>query len=1123
MPRLFTAVTACLVAGGGLLLPLVPTVSAHLAVIRQGAESAASLEGGDRTGQALAAGDFNGDGYDDLAIGAPDEVVNGLADAGAVIIVYGSKDGLTHIGSVFRTAGTIGNTVAAGAHFGHALAAGNFNGDLSPAGRPYDDLAIGAPFDPVGTTARSGRVYVLHGGSGGIGSATFVTLTQGPAGGLTELDDDFGYALTVGSFNGDAYDDLAIGGPGEDSDAGAVFHYYGSNIGLTGAGAGFFKQSDLGGTNVAGDRFGSALASANLYDSSHGDLAVSAPLRSVAGTPFAGVVYLLRGSAAGLVSTAAHSYSAASVDAVIGTDRFGGSLAAGHLRMGDFESLAIGEPNRDVSGNAAAGRVIVVEGSAGGLDFTQKNILTQTGAELEGNDTFGWSVAVGPWDLDDYEDLAVGSQGETIGSAASAGLVQVFTGRATGPSTTFMLRFAQEDLNDVSEISDALGAALVFGIFDNSGRANLAAGAPGEDTSNDIKYNARGVDVEEFTDAGQAFVIAPWRQPSNPLTCRNAVVTDCEGEYVYSLRPFDRVRVASTTKVMTLLIARERSELPPFDPNFVNPVSYYTIPSWLTESDQPGGTRHEFVTAEQWRLQDLMQLMIDMSGNDVAYAIADHLTGGDNDWDGNNTVSAFVDEMNARAAAPDLDMVGSDPAHPRTRFTNPAGLDTGDPWSTPADMAKLMRVAMANPVVKAMLGPACPANNATPCHEFDYLSPLGFAREWSQISDFQYVDQAASQPTSFKPGTTVFAQKPWLYGKDAVGGRVVGGAFGYNLDTSTRALRILDMDALLTLGVNRCGARAALPAGSLSDPGPPSLILSGIPTAQDSARAGGMGLVESEDDSLQIDVAHQSGTGPATLELRIWQGGGTTVPAGQGVPFGIAPFEAHEGIVIANLDTVPVSLRITVNHPPSQQSIVLAPAATVSIPPHSGPRVERFSMLIENLSTGAAAPLDVHERGYRFQLNLASPGAVFSAFLKREGVPGGAAIGIGTTGHDANPGNLVLVAVHSPQYPVGVGEPLPGVSLLRDLHIGTPWPNPFTAQVRIPFGLRRAGEVSLGIYDLQGRRVRRWAGRGYPRGSWAVTWDGRSDGGERVRAGVYLYAFALDGARAASGRLMLVR
>jgi hypothetical protein len=272
--------SACRRVGAGLLATTCVALAAsapalaHLSIIRQGAESAGALESGDLTGFKLAVGDFNGDGYDDLAIGVPYETIGSTPGAGAVVVVYGTKNGLTHEGAHYRSATTIGGTRVAQARFGDALAAGDFNGD------GYDDLAIGAPGDQVSGVA-AGRVYVLHGSSAGLGSTMARSLTQNLIGGVNEAGDQFGAALAVGDFNGVLYDDLAIGTPGEDTGAGAVSYVYGSIVGLTTIGAGYFKQSHLGGTNTPGDSFGRALAAGQLYGLSYDDLVVSAPNRDV--------------------------------------------------------------------------------------------------------------------------------------------------------------------------------------------------------------------------------------------------------------------------------------------------------------------------------------------------------------------------------------------------------------------------------------------------------------------------------------------------------------------------------------------------------------------------------------------------------------------------------------------------------------------------------------------------------------------------------------------------------------------------------------------------------------------------------------------------------------------------
>src|SRR5579871_6792363 len=90
----------------------------------------------------VAKGDFNGDGFADLAIGEPGATISGQASAGDVIILYGSSSGLTAAGKALFYEGpdrSLPGTPTAGDQFGSALASGDFNGD------GFSDLAIGVP------------------------------------------------------------------------------------------------------------------------------------------------------------------------------------------------------------------------------------------------------------------------------------------------------------------------------------------------------------------------------------------------------------------------------------------------------------------------------------------------------------------------------------------------------------------------------------------------------------------------------------------------------------------------------------------------------------------------------------------------------------------------------------------------------------------------------------------------------------------------------------------------------------------------------------------------------------------------------------------------------------------
>lgn len=260
------------VVGKGLSTTLAPTL---LSLYAAGGQDIAHA--GDRFGYALAAGDFNGDGRDDLAVGIPGhDFWDSSAqpwNTGAVQIHYGEPGGIQTVGEHLLESlpdGDIYDIPGELDELGRALAAGDFDGD------GYADLAIGGPqTSNLDITPGGGGVVVLHGGLGGLMPVNGYLIHQddAPVPDGAENPDDFGWALAAGNFNGDfrfgpngqyfPIDDLAMSAPGEDG-IGAVMVMLGSEFGLIFTDSVYLGADDVGGVGEAGDRFGQSLASGNF-------------------------------------------------------------------------------------------------------------------------------------------------------------------------------------------------------------------------------------------------------------------------------------------------------------------------------------------------------------------------------------------------------------------------------------------------------------------------------------------------------------------------------------------------------------------------------------------------------------------------------------------------------------------------------------------------------------------------------------------------------------------------------------------------------------------------------------------------------------------------------------------
>jgi hypothetical protein len=399
-------------------------------------------EAGDAFGATVACGDFDVDGFDDLAVGVPREDVGTQPDAGAVNVLFGSGSGLETTDDQIWTQDTEGvkGGAESGDAFGSVLSVGQFD-----AGR-MADLAIGVPQEDEDATLDVGGVHVLYGSVTGPTATAddYWSQTDEAVTGLGEADDDFGATLVSGDFDGDDFDDLAIGAPREDVggavNSGSVNILFGDTSGLTGSDDQIWSQdSDLvQGDAEENDSFALSLAAGDFDDDGFDDVAVGAPGEDLTAHGNAGAVNVLYGAGTGLTSSGDQVWSQEG-DGVRGhpekDDAFGFSLAAGDFDGDGFADIAIGDPGEDLGpGNFLfnAGQIHVLYGTGSGLDEAGDDVWQQDSNSVDGSvetgDTFGSSLVTADFNGDGQADVAVGVPGDSVGVTPSAGVTNVLYG-----------------------------------------------------------------------------------------------------------------------------------------------------------------------------------------------------------------------------------------------------------------------------------------------------------------------------------------------------------------------------------------------------------------------------------------------------------------------------------------------------------------------------------------------------------------------------------------------------------------------------------------------------------------------------------------------------------------------
>jgi len=428
-------------------------------------------QGNARVGWSVAsAGDVNGDGYDDVIIGAPYYDDGPNTDEGRAFVYYGSATGLPATPS-----NTPDDADQNGAFFGNRVAcAGDVNGD------GYSDVIIGSPYYDDAGNGNEGRAFVYYGSATGLPATPSNTPDD-----ADKINAMFGTSVaSAGDVNGDGYGDVIIGASnyddGANSQEGRAFVYLGSASGLS---ATYISSPDDADQSTA--FFGVSVASAgDVNGDGYSDVIIGAYGYNDGANADEGRVFVYYGNSS--------SISASPNVVLDNADQlnayFGMSVAgAGDVNGDGYSDVIIGCPLYNDGSNFDEGRAYVYCGSSGGLSTTPNSILDD--ADM-GAAEFGFSVAsAGDVNGDGYSDVIIGAILYGFGPTSFEGWAFVYHGSATGLSAS-----PNNTPDDGDQSNASFGTSVASaGDINGDGYSDVIIGAP---------YYTEGANTYE----GRAFV-----------------------------------------------------------------------------------------------------------------------------------------------------------------------------------------------------------------------------------------------------------------------------------------------------------------------------------------------------------------------------------------------------------------------------------------------------------------------------------------------------------------------------------------------------------------------------------------------------------------------------------------
>ena len=456
------------------LLFCAPVVAQTTVDLNLGAEDVRLVGGaGEGVGERVTTGDFNGDGYADIAISG----ITASSGAGKVYVKLGG----TSLASSITLSSTADMTVlgrAANDGMGNWLASGDINHD------GYDDLIIGAKNADPSTGIGAGEVYVIFGAAAltatidlSVASASLEIKGAGQ-GNLT------GAAVASGDIDNDGVEDLIFSAtdasPLSRTKAGTVYAVYGDSTGALPA------TIDLSSTSAdleiygqaAQDFIGASLATGDMNNDGYDDVLIGAT--SAPGGTFTGEAFVVLGRSR--ISFGSTLDLLTSADLVVigekSVDFLGWMVSAGDVNRDGYDDLLIGAPNATGNG-AGSGIGYVIYGSSsvsGTVDLSIDSAGISVLGALAGI-FLGWDVQAINFDGDGFGDIVISGPFAASPGGAGAGEVYSYDGSPTLADTIDMAVTTSDLTVQGDDASDQLGTGIAGGDINGDGVDDLVLGA----------------------------------------------------------------------------------------------------------------------------------------------------------------------------------------------------------------------------------------------------------------------------------------------------------------------------------------------------------------------------------------------------------------------------------------------------------------------------------------------------------------------------------------------------------------------------------------------------------------------------------------------------------------------